>query len=159
MQYVLFILSGLICQVVCSWPFKAAWCFQYSFNILRDLVGFPAAHHAWVRSRSCACIHTEYCTVLNRLQRKYTKPCLSGIAIVVRILDFDRCVLCISCKFEWMCSWFLWSLLCCRLQERTYSLWGYLMKNMADFISPMYKKEYELTSPVLIPNTSPQCYK
>ncbi|KAK3099384.1 hypothetical protein FSP39_003635, partial [Pinctada imbricata] len=46
-----------------------------------------------------------------------------------------------------------------RLAERTYSLWGYITKNMADYINPLYKKEYEVKTPVLIPNTGSQCIK
>ncbi|XP_071086998.1 phosphatidylinositol-3,5-bisphosphate 3-phosphatase MTMR6-like isoform X1 [Haliotis cracherodii] len=46
-----------------------------------------------------------------------------------------------------------------RLNERTYSLWGYLAKHMNEYINPLFKKEYEISHPVLIPNTRPQCIK
>ncbi|XP_064607612.1 myotubularin-related protein 8-like isoform X2 [Liolophura sinensis] len=46
-----------------------------------------------------------------------------------------------------------------RLHDRTYSLWSYLAKNQSDYLNPLYKKEMEVTCPVLIPNTSPQCFQ
>ncbi|KAJ8298540.1 hypothetical protein KUTeg_025071 [Tegillarca granosa] len=46
-----------------------------------------------------------------------------------------------------------------RLSERTYSLWGYLTKNMSEYLNPLYKKEYEIDHPVIIPKSSPQCIK
>ncbi|XP_041360030.1 myotubularin-related protein 6-like isoform X2 [Gigantopelta aegis] len=46
-----------------------------------------------------------------------------------------------------------------RLQERTYSLWGYLHKHMTEYINPIFKKEYEITHPVLFPNVRPQCFR
>ncbi|CAH1777080.1 unnamed protein product [Owenia fusiformis] len=41
-----------------------------------------------------------------------------------------------------------------RLSERTYSLWGHLSSNMTDYINPFFKQEYELSHPVLRPNTA-----
>ncbi|KAK7096994.1 hypothetical protein V1264_004036 [Littorina saxatilis] len=46
-----------------------------------------------------------------------------------------------------------------RLSERTYSLWGYLARHMQEYINPIFKKEQEITNPVLNPNTSPQYIK
>ncbi|ESO88450.1 hypothetical protein LOTGIDRAFT_125960 [Lottia gigantea] len=46
-----------------------------------------------------------------------------------------------------------------RLSERTYSLWGYVAQHINEFSNPLFKKEYELTHSILIPNTSPQCFK
>ncbi|XP_074649739.1 phosphatidylinositol-3,5-bisphosphate 3-phosphatase MTMR6-like isoform X2 [Tubulanus polymorphus] len=46
-----------------------------------------------------------------------------------------------------------------RLAERTYSLWGYMAKNLGDYINPLYKKECEITHSVLKPNSSPQTFK
>lgn len=46
-----------------------------------------------------------------------------------------------------------------RLNERTYSLWGHINKNMSEFLNPLYKKEYEVSHPMLSPNTSSQCFK
>ncbi|XP_052278880.1 myotubularin-related protein 6-like isoform X2 [Dreissena polymorpha] len=46
-----------------------------------------------------------------------------------------------------------------KLSERTYSLWGYLNKRSSEFLNPLFKKEYEVTMPVLIPKVYPQCIK
>ncbi|XP_076467720.1 phosphatidylinositol-3,5-bisphosphate 3-phosphatase MTMR8-like isoform X2 [Babylonia areolata] len=46
-----------------------------------------------------------------------------------------------------------------RLSERTYSLWGYLSRHMQEYVNPLFKKEHEVTQPVLKPSTSPQCIK
>ncbi|XP_076446061.1 phosphatidylinositol-3,5-bisphosphate 3-phosphatase MTMR8-like isoform X2 [Babylonia areolata] len=43
-----------------------------------------------------------------------------------------------------------------RLAERTYSLWGYLSRHMQEYLNPLFKKEYEITNPVLRPSTKPQ---
>ncbi|KAL8587614.1 hypothetical protein ACOMHN_045303 [Nucella lapillus] len=46
-----------------------------------------------------------------------------------------------------------------RLSERTYSLWGYLSRHKPEYINPLFKKEHEVTHPVLEPSTSPQCIR
>ena len=46
-----------------------------------------------------------------------------------------------------------------RLSERTYSLWGYLNRHIQEYINPLFKKEHEVTNPVLKPSVSPQCLK
>ncbi|KAK6168446.1 hypothetical protein SNE40_020977 [Patella caerulea] len=46
-----------------------------------------------------------------------------------------------------------------RLSERTFSLWGYLAQNINEFTNPLFKKEYEITHSVLIPQTNPQFFK
>ncbi|OWF52869.1 myotubularin-related protein 8-like isoform X2 [Mizuhopecten yessoensis] len=46
-----------------------------------------------------------------------------------------------------------------RLSERTYSLWGYISRHMNEFLNPLYKKEYEVQHPVVVPDTSPQCVR
>ncbi|KAL8621063.1 hypothetical protein ACOMHN_040588 [Nucella lapillus] len=43
-----------------------------------------------------------------------------------------------------------------RLSERTYSLWGYLSRHIQEYLNPLFKKEYEITNPVLTPSTKPQ---
>ncbi|XP_052793921.1 myotubularin-related protein 6-like isoform X2 [Mya arenaria] len=46
-----------------------------------------------------------------------------------------------------------------KLSSRTYSLWGFLCKRQSEFLNPLFKKEYEVMQPVLIPKTYPQCIK
>ena len=46
-----------------------------------------------------------------------------------------------------------------RLATRTFSLWGFLTKHMTEFVNPLFKKEYEIMQPVIIPETSPQSVK
>ncbi|XP_077861833.1 phosphatidylinositol-3,5-bisphosphate 3-phosphatase MTMR6-like [Saccoglossus kowalevskii] len=46
-----------------------------------------------------------------------------------------------------------------RLSEETYSLWGYLQSRMTDYVNPLYRKDHSVTKGVMIPNTSPQCFK
>ena len=46
-----------------------------------------------------------------------------------------------------------------RLSERTYSLWGYLTRHIQEYVNPLFKKEHEVTNPVLKPSVSPQCLK
>ncbi|XP_059168052.1 myotubularin-related protein 6-like [Physella acuta] len=46
-----------------------------------------------------------------------------------------------------------------RLSEKTYSLWAYLKHHSSEFISPLYKKTYEIRRPVIIPTSSPQALK
>jgi len=46
-----------------------------------------------------------------------------------------------------------------RLSERTYSLWGYFSKYTTDMTNPFYKKDLQLTMPVIVPVTNPQSYK
>ncbi|XP_013378996.1 myotubularin-related protein 6-like [Lingula anatina] len=46
-----------------------------------------------------------------------------------------------------------------RLSERTYSLWGHMLNHTSEYINPMFKKDYELTNPVLRPNCNPQVFR
>ncbi|KAL3880470.1 hypothetical protein ACJMK2_032706 [Sinanodonta woodiana] len=46
-----------------------------------------------------------------------------------------------------------------RLTERAYSLWGFLTKHMTEYLNPVYRKEYEIMQPILIPDTSPQAIR
>lgn len=47
----------------------------------------------------------------------------------------------------------------CRLRERTYSLWGYTSRYMSNFSNPFYKKNLEITQPIIVPVTNPQSFK
>ncbi|KAL5012393.1 hypothetical protein ScPMuIL_010944 [Solemya velum] len=46
-----------------------------------------------------------------------------------------------------------------RLAERTFSLWGHISHHTAEFLNPLFLKEYEVSQPVLMPNTSPQKFR
>ncbi|XP_005111133.2 myotubularin-related protein 6 [Aplysia californica] len=46
-----------------------------------------------------------------------------------------------------------------RLSEKTYSLWGYLWQHAAEFLNPLYKKEYEIRHPLIMPSSNPQALK
>lgn len=46
-----------------------------------------------------------------------------------------------------------------KLSTRTFSLWGFLTKHMTEFVNPLFKKEYEIMQPVILPETSPQSVK
>ncbi|XP_053399742.1 myotubularin-related protein 8-like isoform X2 [Mercenaria mercenaria] len=46
-----------------------------------------------------------------------------------------------------------------KLSDRTFSLWGFLSKHKTEYLNPLFKKEYEVMQPVLIPKTYPQCIR
>ncbi|XP_070554043.1 phosphatidylinositol-3,5-bisphosphate 3-phosphatase MTMR6-like isoform X2 [Ptychodera flava] len=46
-----------------------------------------------------------------------------------------------------------------KLPSRTYSLWGYMQTRMTDYVNPLYRKDHPITKGLMIPNTSPQCFK
>ncbi|XP_078601978.1 phosphatidylinositol-3,5-bisphosphate 3-phosphatase MTMR6-like isoform X1 [Branchiostoma floridae x Branchiostoma japonicum] len=45
------------------------------------------------------------------------------------------------------------------LSTKTYSLWGYMRKNMSDYVNPLYSREHPVTQGILLPNTAPQNFK
>ncbi|KAG1671098.1 Myotubularin-related protein 8 [Nymphon striatum] len=46
-----------------------------------------------------------------------------------------------------------------RLNERTYSLWGFIAIHMSEFVNPLYKRDSISSKSFLSPNLSPQAFK
>ncbi|XP_077983643.1 phosphatidylinositol-3,5-bisphosphate 3-phosphatase MTMR6-like [Glandiceps talaboti] len=46
-----------------------------------------------------------------------------------------------------------------KLSSRTFSLWGYIQSRLTDYVNPLYRKDHPITKGIMLPTTSPQCFK